>query len=437
MSTSSFSKRQITSNLLWSVAGKIVTLAGSLLVGIVVARYLGPEQYGLMNYVISFVALFQTVAIFGLDNIEIREEAKRPDDAHRIVGTAFVLRLLLGVLTAAICIVTAYFMESDPYTIFIIAIYSFTIILLAFNVIRNYFMAIVENEYVVKSEISRTLIGMAFKFGLYFAGAGLTWFLVACTVDYVLLASGYVVSYRTKKGSMRDWTFDKGECLYLLKEAFPLLLTSAAVMVYQRIDQVMIGRMIDKEAVGYFATASRIVEILIYVPMILAQTISPVLTNIRTKSEEEYRQKAQLFMDASVWGTLAIAILCSLCSYWGILLLFGRAYLPAVIVLQIMSFKAVSVALSNTAGNLLIIEGLQRWAIFRDVFGCAVCVVLNYIFLPRYGIIAAAVVAIVTNVAAGYIADLFIPSYRHLFRMQTKALVLGWRNVAKARHMLK
>ena len=71
-------KIKVFRNLYWAVLGKVVTLLGGLFVGILVARYLGPEQYGLMSYVVSYVAVFQVFACFGMDNIEIREESKYP-----------------------------------------------------------------------------------------------------------------------------------------------------------------------------------------------------------------------------------------------------------------------------------------------------------------------------------------------------------------------
>ena len=206
-------------------------------------------------------------------------------------------------------------------------------------------------------------------------------------------------------------------------------------MVYQRIDQVMIGRMIDKQAVGYFSTASRFVEVLVYVPMMLSQTISPVLTRIRTYNEEAYRERAQFFMNVSVWVSLVLSGVMSALSYWVVTILLGPHYLPAVAVLQIMSFKAASVALSSSAGAMIVVERLQRWTLVRDLFGCMVCVLLNYFLLPHYGIVAAAFVAIASNVAAGWLADMFVPSYRHLFRMQTKALLFGWRSLFNLREL--
>ena len=429
-------KEAIAQNLFWAVLGKVVTLISGLFVGILVARYLGPEQYGLMNYIISYVFLFQTFSAFGLDSIEIREEARKQKPYQTIIGTAFVLKVGFSLLFMALVILTSWQMDADAFTTLLVAIYSLTIILNSFSVIRNYFMAIVQNEYVVKAEIIRTLVGICIKLVILVFNGSLTWFLIAYTFDGLLLAGGYWIAYRIKIGKIKEWHYDSQYALFLLKESFPLLLTNVAVIVYQRIDQVMIGQMIDKESVGYFSVASRFVEVLIYIPMMLAQTITPVLVKIREENEQEYIRKGQQFMNLSLWLSILAAAITSSLAYWIVTLTFGEAYLPAVIVLQVMSFKAASVALSNTAGAMLVTERLQRWAIFRDGLGCIVCVVLNYLLLPRYGIIAAAFVAIASNVAAGYIADALIPAYRHLFVRQTKALVLGWKDVISLPSML-
>ena len=432
----SSTKEAIMRNLFWSVTGKIVNLLSGLIVGIIVARYLGPEQYGLMNYVISFVFLFQTFALFGLDAIEIREEARNSTAIPTIIGTAFLLKVVFGAVFMVLAVATSWLMDADGYTTLLVAIYSLSIVLNSFSVIRNYFTAIVENEYVVKAEISRTLLGIAIKLVLLFLHVSLIGFILAYMLDFMLLASGYVMAYHVKKKKMREWHYSLDCAKFLLKESFPLMLTSAAVIIYQRIDQVMIGQMIDKTSVGYFSVASRFVEVLIYIPMMLAQTITPVLVSTREKSEEDYVRKGQQFMNLSLWCSVLAAILTSLLAYWIVRLTFGTNYLPAVAVLQVLSFKAASVALSNTAGAMLVTEGIQRYAIFRDALGCLVCIGLNYLLLPRYGIIAAAWIAIASNVAAGYLADALIPAYRHLFVRQSKALFTGWKDIIHFKSIL-
>ena len=422
-------KEAIAKNLFWAVLGKLVNLFGGLLVGIIVARFLGPEQYGLMNYVISYVFLFQTFALFGLDSIEIREEARGQKSYSTIIGTAFFLKLFFGCCCILIAITTSWLMEADGYTTLLVAIYSLVVVLNSLIVIRNYFTAIVQNEYVVKAEISRTLISIVIKLILLMANANLTWFIVVYMFDFVLLGTGYIMAYRTKIGSLREWHFDRDYARFLLKESFPLLLTNAAVIIYQRIDQVMIGSMIDKSSVGFFSVAAKFTEVLIFLPMILAQTITPILVKARERDIAEYNAKAQQFMNFSFWLSLLAATFVSIIAYWLIRYTFGTAYLPAVAVLQVMAFKAASVALSNTAGAMLVTEGLQRWAILRDGFGCIVCVLLNYLLLPRYGIMAAAFVSIASNIAAGYLVDALVPAYRHLFVCQTETLLLGWMDI--------
>lgn len=429
-------KEAIVQNLFWAVLGKIVNLCSGLLVGIIVARYLGPEQYGLMNYVISYVFLFQTFALFGLDSIEIREEARGQKPYTTIIGTAFFLKLFFGCCFIVLAILTSWLMEADLYTTLLIAIYSLVVVLNSLIVIRNYFTAIVQNEYVVKAEISRSVISIIIKLTLLFLHANLTWFITAYMFDFVLLGTGYLMAYRTKIGSLRKWHFDRDYARFLLKESFPLLLTNAAVIIYQRIDQVMIGSMIDKSAVGFFSVAARFTEVLVFLPMILAQTITPILVKARERDVAEYKVKAQQFMNFSFWLSLATSAIVSILAYWLIRYTFGPVYLPAVAVLQVMAFKAASVALSNTAGSMIVTEGLQRWAILRDGFGCLVCVVLNYLLLPRYGIMAAAFVSIASNIAAGYLADALVPAYRHLFVCQTRTLLFGWRNIKNIKSIL-
>lgn len=419
----------ILSNLIWATAGKVVSVFSGLVIGILVARYLGPEQFGLMNWVISYVFLFQTISIFGLDLIETREEAAHPKDYNTIIGTAFSIRCVLSVISILLCIGTCYVMGKDADTTTMVAIYSISVMANTLSVIRNYFFAIVQNKRVVQSEISRTLIGMGIKVVLLYMHASLYWFVAATMFDAILLASGYIVSYQKEIGRICQWQFSWLCAKFLIRESAPLVLCHAAVMVYQRIDQVMIGEMIDDASVGYFSVAGRFVEILIFIPMILAQTISPVLTKIRTQSEAEYIHKSQQFMNMSFWFSAMAAVLTSVISYWLILYLFGEAYLPAVIILQIMSFKVVSLALSNTAGSMIVIEGLQKYAFVRDLLGCLVCIALNWYLLPRYGVVAAAVISILSNVVAGYLADALVPAYRHLFAMQTKAILFGAKDI--------
>lgn len=427
---------RIISNVFWSLAGKLTGLVSALLVGIFVARYLGPTQYGVMNYAVSFVTLFLVIATFGFENIEIREEAKANDQKDTILGTVFVLRLLLSLVTIILISVVAYINEADTYTFGIIMVYAITVMLTPFEVIRNYFTSLVQNEYIVKVGIFRTVLSGVIKVVLLLVHASLVWFVISLVFDAFVLAQGYCYVYKKKIGSMRSWRFDKAWACYLLRQSFPLLLSGVAATIFLQIDQIMIGNMIDKTSVGYFSVASKFIEVLLYVPTILIQTVSPLLVKERKNNLESFREKAQMFMNITVWLCVVCAIFMALCSRYIVLWTFGMKYLASIVILQILSFKIVGVALNIVSGQLLIIEEKQKYFVLRSLSGCIVCVVLNLLVITRFGVGGVAAVAIATQFAAGFLIHLFIPTYRYMFFMQIRSLLVGWRDLYKIKMLL-
>lgn len=430
-------KKRALTNIAWAISGKIVSLTGVLVVGIIVARYLGKEQYGIMNYVISFVAIFQVFADFGLDFIQIREESKHPAHKDKIIGTTFTLKLFFAILTLLAILIITTLSEHDGRIRCYIMIYALSVILNTSWVSRNHFTSIVWNEYVVKTEISRTLIGMAIKIAFVLLHLPLIWFIVSLVIDSILLAVGYTASYIRKIDSIRKWNFDRDLAVFMLKQSFPLLLSGAAIVVYNRIDQMMIGKMIDQSHLGVYSVAVRFTELLVFVPTIIAQTISPILVEVRQKDAARYEELSRVFMNVTVSVCILLAIFTSLLSYPIVRFTFGRMYIEAASVLSILAFKVVGDGLSQTSGQLMIIEGIQKYASIRNIIGCVTCVGLNLIFISRYGIHGVAYVAIITILVSGTLADFIIPSYRKIFYKQIKAICVGWMDIIHIKTLLR
>lgn len=433
----SATKAKVLSNIYWAVLGKCVNLLGTLFVGILVARYLGKEQYGLMNYVISIVSIFQVFADFGLDNIQIREEARRKGQRDRLIGTTFGLKLLFAVVAVILILVYTVSFEADSQTRSLIMVYSVSVLFNTTWVARNHFTSIVKNEYVVKTEITRTVVGMLIKIVLLLCHAPLLWFVLALVFDAVLLASGYLLSYSRTVDTVLKWRFDPHLAVYLVKQSFPLLLSGAAIVVFHRIDQVMIGKILDDGSVGIYSVAVRFVEVLVFIPTIISQTVSPILVKTLNNDPELYARQSRQFMSITLWICVLASVLVSLIAYPLVALTFGEQYITAASVLSIMSFKVIGDALSQTSGQLIIIEKRQKYVSLRNVFGCIVCIALNLLVIRQYGIYGAAVVSIVTVLASGTVANLLVPSYHKFFKMQLQSLLLGWRELANIKGLLK
>lgn len=428
-------KGKVVRNVFWAVTGKIVTLLSTLIVGIFVARYLGPEQYGLMNYVISIIALFGVLSVFGTSEIIIRELSKNELPKEVILGTSFLTRFSLAAITISAIGIYLFLSDEDISTSILILIYSASSIFSCFDVIRFYFTSIVQNEYIVKSEIFRTLIGAGIKGILLLIKAPLWAFIAALTFDFVLIAGGYIIVYRKKVSRLSAWRFDSGFAKNLLETSFPLLISSATVIIYQRIDQVMIGKMLDNESLGYFSTAVSFIGIVTFIPSIAVQTIVPILVKMRKEDKLRYRKEAQRMMNITTWTTMIVCITISLLSFYIIRYTYGTEYLNAVPVMRILAFKAVGIALTTMGGQLIIIENIHQVAFIRNILACFVCIGCNYLLIPRWGIVGSAWATIITVMFTGGIANIFIPRYHHIFKMQCKSLFMGWKDVAQIRQI--
>ena len=293
------------------------------------------------------------------------------------------------------------------------------------------------NEYVVKTEISRNIIGMIIKVGLVLFHLSLFWFICSLLFDSLLLAIGYVISYVKKIDTVKKWTFDKSLAIYMMKQAFPLLLSGAAIIVYNRIDQVMIGDMIDKSHLGVYSVAIRFTELLVFVPTIIAQTISPMLVEKRKEDLNRYEECSRIFINVTVSLCIMMAVATSLLSYPIVYITFGQAYIGAASVLSILAFKVIGDALSQTSGQLMIVEGIQQYAPIRNLIGCATCIILNLILIKHYGIHGAAYTALITIFVSGTFSNFLIPAYNGIFYKQLRAIFVGWRDIMNIKTILQ
>ena len=165
MSTTSASKKYFF-NTSWLAGGNLFKMLIRLVIGIFVARYLGPEKYGLMNYVISFGVLFTFFASLGIDNILVRELVRFPELKNSYLGTACFLKLMGSVIAIALIAITLKATGADRESSCLIFIYSLGFFFQAFSVTRFYFEAEVLSKYYVISESLQVVICTAFK--IYF-----------------------------------------------------------------------------------------------------------------------------------------------------------------------------------------------------------------------------------------------------------------------------
>jgi O-antigen/teichoic acid export membrane protein len=409
-------------NTSWLFAEKILRMVVGLFVGIWVARYLGPEQFGIFSYAQSFVGLFTAIATLGLDWIVVRELVKNESRRDELIGTAFWLKVMGAFGVLIILAIAVNFTSNDSYTNTLVFIIASAMIFQSFNVVDMYFQSKVLSKYVVYANIISLLMSSLVKIILILNEAPLIAFAWVILFDSFVLACGFLYFYikNSSKFNIQNLTFKRETAISLLKDSWPLILSGIVVSIYMRIDQVMIKEMMNSEAVGQYAAAVRISELWYFIPIVITSSLFPTIINAKKQSEELYYERLQKLYDLMVCMAIAIALPMTFLSDWIIELLYGGQYNQAGSVLMIHIWAAVFVFLGVAFSKYLTAENLTKKSFYRTLLGAILNVILNYILIPKYGINGAAIATLIGQFIANYMYDFFDKDLHQQLKMKTK-----------------
>lgn len=408
----------------WLMADKVLRLGMGLFVGVYVARYLGPEKFGLLNFAMSFVALFGAFASLGLSEIVIRNAVRDPGGRDDLLGTAFGLRVIGGLILLGVVFGAVQLTDSDPLTQLIVMIIAAGHVLQAFQVIEFYFQSQVLARLASIAGIAGLLVSSAIKLALIWSEASLIWFAWVFVVEQGLKGIVLCVLYLKQRNPLLRWRFRLTQAKVLLRDSWPLILSGLAVMIYMRIDQVMIKMMLDNKAVGNYAAAVKLSEAWYFVPMAITQSLFPAILNAKKQNKELYYSRLQHLSDLVVWLAIAVALPMTFLSDWVVVLLYGEEYRQAAIVLTITVWAGVFVCLGVVGTKWFIAENLQMLAFRRTFYGMVVNVLLNFILIPKLGLQGAALSTLLSYSIAGLLVDYFNKKTRFLFFIKLNTLNL-------------
>ncbi|MDA3787560.1 MAG: flippase [Desulfobacula sp.] len=394
-------------NTSWLMGHRVLSMVVALFVGVYVARYLGPEQFGLLSYAGSFVGLFTALATLGLDSIMVRELVKTPERRDELLGTAFWLKAGGAILMWAGIAAAIPFTNNDTQTNILIVIIAFAVIFQAFNVIDFNYQAEVKSKYVVYSQLVQLVISSIIKLVLILISAPLLWFACVFLFDAVVHAVGLTAMYLKNTGKVWYWKWRWQTAKVLLKDSWPLILSGIAISIYLKIDQVMIKEMLDAKQVGLYAAAVRLSEAWYFVPMAITSSVYPAIINAKKQSEELYYQRLQKLYDLMVWLAVAIALPTTFLAPWVIKVLYGEAFLPAAGVLSIHIWAGVVVFLGVASGKWFLTENYIKKNLYRTSLGVVINIVSNLMLIPLYGIYGAAIATLLGQLSADLLYDFF------------------------------
>jgi O-antigen/teichoic acid export membrane protein len=411
-------------NTSWMMSERVLRIFVTFFVVIYVARYLGPEHFGLLSYALSFTALFSAVATLGLDQIVVRNLVQDSEMKKNILGTALFLKITGSLFLIFLIYIAMQLTAGDNYTKILIMILALGMLFQSFNVIDFYFESQVIAKFSSYAKAGAMFGSSMLKIWLVYIKAPLLWFAWAFVLEHVLLAIFLVILYNDKKLEICRWQFEKKLAFKFLHDSWPLILSGFAIMVYMRIDQVMIKAILDSKSVGNYAVAAKISEAFYFIPLVICSSLFPAIIKSRQENKRFYLAGLQRLYDLMTWLGILIALPTTFFADYLISFLFGEKFFFAAGVLKIHIWACVFVFLGVACGKWFIAENLQRYYFYRTLSGAILNVILNLAFIPKFGIKGAAFSTVISQFSAAYLSMAFSQHSRKNFWLATKSFNL-------------
>lgn len=395
-------------NTSWLFFERIFKMGIGFFIIILLTRYLGPENYGLLSYSQSFVGMFIAFSTLGLEVILVRELTKRKSETNIILGTALVLKFIASFISFFVVITLNFFIAGEE-TIFLTNIIAFTLLFYSLNLgMDTYFQANVLSKYAVVSNTTVYIITSILKFLLIYYKADLIYFAYILVFDAVFTFIGYMYIYELQNRSILSLKFNKTMAIYFIKSGWTMMMVSMAVFFYTKIDQIMIKHLLDNISVGYYSAAIRVSELFYFIPSLVAQSVFPKIIEEHNKGNEKNYFKLLLTVyKITLWISIPIVIFVSIFNEWIIEILFGPAFLASASILSVLTFCLIFVSVGSINTKILYVENYENKYLKRSVLGVLINIGLNFIFITIYGAVGAAVATLITLFVIHYIYDLF------------------------------
>ena len=414
--------KKVAKNVGWLTLDRILQLIVSVLIGIWVARYLGPSDFGLMNFAFAFAALLSPLIGLGIPTLLVRELLHNPCEKDKLIGTTFWVQVITSIFAMVVMNVSILLLRPNDFMSFLVVfVFSFNNLASSLDILTNWFDAKIESKNVVIARTVSMILSNLLKVFFILLGFPLIYFVAASVIDSILRGLFLLYYYLKDKQSITNWKFDFDLAKKLVSSSWPLILSGAMVIIYLKIDQVMIGLMMNDAQVGIYSVAVKFSEMFLFLPAALSVSLFPAIIASKKISQEVYYSRFQKLFDLMTWVPMTFVIPLFLFSNYIVVFLYGVEYALAGPALAISIWSAVATSVKFGVEKYLINENRTKIVFSNALIGAVLNIILNFLLIPTYGILGAALATVISYTASSYLGLLLYPSTRKIFFMLIKS----------------
>lgn len=410
-------------NASWLIGGSIVNKLLSLIVGVWTARYLGPSNFGLINYSAAYTTLFFSVCTLGINSILVKELIDNPDEEGTIMGTTLFLQGLSSLFSIGIIFLIVFFLNyGETITILVVFLCSLGLFFQMMDSLKYWFQSKLESKYAAIASIIAYICSSIYRIVLLINGKSVAWFALASSVDYLCVAIIMFIAYKRKNGPRLNFSFSIAK--RLLRNSYHFILSGLMISIYGATDKLMLKTMLDEASVGYYGIAVTICNVWVFVLSAIIDSYKPVIAELHKSNTTEYNNKNIQLYSIVFYLCIFVSLVITVFARLGINILYGEAFLPAVLPLRICTWY-IAFSYLGVARDIWIVCEEKQKRLPLIYFGSAMLnIILNYFLIGRFGASGAAAASLVTQISVIFIFPLLLSEFRPNLRLIINAILL-------------
>lgn len=410
-------------NASWLIGGRIAQMVLAFFVGIITARYLGPGNYGLINYGQAFVSFFTAFCTLGINAVIIKDFVDKPDEQGIAIGTTLVLRGLSSFLSAIMIVGIVSIIDSgETETIIVVALCSIALIFQIFDTFNYWFQSRYQSKITSIATLLAYSIVSLYKIVLLIANKSVKWFAFSTALDYIVIGVVLFLSYEHNNGPKLHFSLDKAKVL--LGKSYHYILSSMMVAIYGQTDKLMLKQMLNETEVGFYSVATSLCTIWVFVLQAIIDSLYPTILNLFSKDKEAFNKKNRQLYSIVFYVSCSVSVLFTLFAEIGITIMYGPDYLGAINPLRIITWYTAFSYLGVARNAWIVCNNKQKYLKYMYIGAAIINVVLNALMIPVLGASGAALASLITQLFTSIILPYMFKEMRENAQMMIDAILL-------------
>lgn len=416
-------KNRTSKNAIWLISGKIAQMVISLFVTVLTARYLGPSNYGLINYASAYISFFLAFCSLGINSIIVKEFVDYENDNEKVIGTTLVLRCISSVISAVIIFLIVMIVDaSEPTTIIVVVLSSISLFFNIFETFSYWFQSKLKSKYAAIATFLGYLICAGYKIVLLVTGKSVEYFALANSIDYFIVAVFLFVFYKKNGGGRLSFSKEIGK--KLLKDGAPFIVAGLMVAIYNQTDKIMLKHLINETENGYYSVANSITTMWCFVLTAIIDSLYPSIMKAHKEGNaDRFNYLNKLLYTIVFYICIVASIVITFLSKPIISVLYGADYLPAVSTLKILNWMTIFSYWGLARNAWIVAQNKQKYLTYVYFISAIVNVILNFVFIPGFGSAGAAIATLLAQATTTVIVPFFIPALRDNSKMLISSIV--------------